>query len=396
MCLGELKLNIGVIAPELPPAYGGMQEHAVGLIKHLSKQHKLTVFTLKGRFVSAPNVDVIDTLTEVLSKDVAALQQQQLPDIWLALSAGAACYAPYLRRPFFSYIHGNDFLKPWAPFPSAWVVKTSRRVNGFPLLGRFFSSTLASWRRRKMGQGLRQSDLVFANSRFTRQRCCEIFSVDTARVAVVAPGIDDAHFESQMRAGDQRVAGPLRVLTVSRLTKATRRKNVASVIEAIALLEAELDVQYLIVGQGNDLARHRKLAEKLGLDGRVTFAGAVENQKLQELYACADVFVLAVQPSMTDVEGFGMVYVEAAAHGVPVIAVDSGGVADAVRPEMGLLIKTADPSEIAKAIKALHSKRLKFDQNSVRAAARSYSAENTSKELLRWIEQVVGGVGVTG
>lgn len=382
-------MKIGIIAAELPPAHGGMQEHAVGLIRHLSRRHEVTVFTLEGRFVDVPDVQIVDALTDVLPKDVATLQQHKT-DVWIALSAGAACFAPHLKGPFFSYVHGNDFLKPWAPFPSTRIAEISRRVNRLPVLGRLCSFALANWRRQRMAEGLHRSALIFANSRFTRQRCCEVFSLDATRVVVVAPGIDDVHFQGRVQARKREATEPLRILTVSRLTKATRRKNVEAVIRAVALLAPELDVRYSIVGGGDDLPRHQKLAEGLGVSERVTFAGAVDSVKLQEFYVSADVFVLAALPSTTDVEGFGMVYVEAAAHGVPVIAVDSGGVADAVKPEMGLLIRSGGPEDVASALREVNRRRAEFAPDSIREAAASFSAESTSRQLLSCVEKMVG------
>ncbi|PYS39514.1 MAG: hypothetical protein DMF71_15090, partial [Acidobacteria bacterium] len=106
------------------------------------------------------------------------------------------------------------------------------------------------------------------------------------------------------------------------------------------------DLQYVVVGSGNDLERHRRLAAEKGLNGHVHFLGSVDEATLRRLYQECDVFVL---PSAG--EGFGIVYLEAMFYGKPVIAAESGAVSEVVsRDETGLLVEYGDAERLAEAI----------------------------------------------
>jgi glycosyltransferase involved in cell wall biosynthesis len=144
--------------------------------------------------------------------------------------------------------------------------------------------------------------------------------------------------------------GPLRLLSVSRLTQTGRHKGIDVTIQALGLLKAELpDAEYVVVGNGDDRARLEWLSEACGVQERVHMRGRVSDEQLQAEYRQCDVFVL---PSTH--EGLGIVYLEAMAHAKPIIAVHAGGVADAVVHEMnGLLVQQSSPAEVAGAVRRL-------------------------------------------
>ena len=145
------------------------------------------------------------------------------------------------------------------------------------------------------------------------------------------------------------------MLTVARLSSSNRRKNVDSLIEAVHLLGNELAVSLTIVGTGDDRLRLATMVETLGLESTVSFLGEVSSDELRRLYRESDLFALVVRPDPADVEGYGMVYVEAAASGLPVIAANTGGVAEAVRDGVtGMFADDPSPSGIAAAIRRFH------------------------------------------
>ena len=143
-----------------------------------------------------------------------------------------------------------------------------------------------------------------------------------------------------------------RLLTVSRLDSREPYKGIGATVKAVAHLKDQYpDIQYVIVGEGNDRPRLERLVADLGVSDRVRFAGRVDEQTLHSLYEGSDIFVL---PSAR--EGLGIVYLEAMAHGLPIIAMRAGGVADAVVHEAnGLLLQTQASGEIAAAIEQLVS-----------------------------------------
>ena len=179
-------------------------------------------------------------------------------------------------------------------------------------------------------------------------------------VLQIPPGVDcerfrpldpDARREVRARLGIP-VEGPLAV-SVSRLVP---RKGMDTLIEAAALIGRDHpDLTVAIGGTGRDRDRLDKLVASTGAP--VTMLGRVSDRDLPDLVAAADVFVMACRPRWggLEQEGFGIVFLEAAAAGVPQIAGRSGGSHDAVvHEETGLVLDhPSDPVELAAAIAGL-------------------------------------------
>ena len=141
------------------------------------------------------------------------------------------------------------------------------------------------------------------------------------------------------------------LLTVGNLVE---RKGHDTVLKALpAILRSIPDVTYLIIGDGPFRPNLERLAESLGVRGSVVFAGRVEAGILPECLAICDVFVMTSRARLDqfDVEGFGLVYLEANACGKPVIGGRSGGIVDAVEHEStGLLVDPVDEKDVAHAV----------------------------------------------
>jgi glycosyltransferase involved in cell wall biosynthesis len=141
-----------------------------------------------------------------------------------------------------------------------------------------------------------------------------------------------------------RLEGKRVLLTVGRLDAAERSKGFDEVLEL--LRDLPTDVVYLIAGGGNDFVRMQQKAHALGVIDRVRFTGLFEDADKPDLYNLADVFVM---PSRG--EGFGFVFLEAMACGVPVIASKSDGGREALLDgKLGLLVDPTNPAEIRAAI----------------------------------------------
>lgn len=195
-------------------------------------------------------------------------------------------------------------------------------------------------------------DLVTAVSRVTRERFLSWCNIDPQRVRVLSntfsphftPGNADPSLRERFVANGEAL-----ILTVSRLQKSERYKGHEQVMRA--MLQAPLQIQpkpvYVIAGDGDDVRYLRRRACELGLEERVHLIGPVEPSGLRALYRSADVFVM---PSSG--EGFGIVYLEAAACGTPVVGGDADGARDALREgELGALVDARDPVAIAQAIR---------------------------------------------
>jgi phosphatidylinositol alpha-1,6-mannosyltransferase len=133
------------------------------------------------------------------------------------------------------------------------------------------------------------------------------------------------------------------------------RKGIDTVLGALARVrESVPDVVYVVAGEGPDRERLEELAGRAGVNGSVRFVGAVPNDELALWYSLGDVFVMPSRSEPPDVEGFGIVYLEAAACERPVVAARAGGVPDAVADGVsGLLVEPDDEVGLAQALTEL-------------------------------------------
>ena len=179
-------------------------------------------------------------------------------------------------------------------------------------------------------------------------------------VTVVPPGVDVERFQpldpAQRAAARQRFGLPADAELIVSISRLVPRKGFDVAIEAVALLAPRHpDLVLAISGSGRDERRLRRLAAERGAP--VTFLGRVTNTDLPSLYGCADVFAMACRSRWggLEQEGFGIVFIEAAACGVPQVAGDSGGAAEAVDDGVtGLVVRRPDDArELAAALEAL-------------------------------------------
>jgi phosphatidylinositol alpha-1,6-mannosyltransferase len=201
---------------------------------------------------------------------------------------------------------------------------------------------------------LREADVVFADSQAAADITCNL-GVDFGKIHVVNPNVDPEKLIVRVPPETIRerhgLEGKKCILTVGRLVE---RKGHDVVLQALPeVISLVPDVHYLIVGSGPNEARLRSLVVDLGLEQYVTFVGRIEDDELASYYSVCDVFVMISReiPEEGDIEGFGIVYLEANLMGKPVIAGRSGGVPDAVlHNKTGLLV---DPRAIREVSSAL-------------------------------------------
>ncbi len=200
---------------------------------------------------------------------------------------------------------------------------------------------------------------VVANSSALSREVATAFGL--SEVLVAYPCVPDSVAEASIHDPARS-----RLLTISRLVE---RKGHACVLNALALLKTSGHlggIVYDIAGEGPLEQTLRSMAEELGLEACVTFHGSVNDEKREALYQVADLFVMPVSQGSVDKEGFGLVYIEAARHGVPSISTRVSGVDEAVIDgETGVLLHAQDPQELAQKILELtqdSSLRLRLGQ----------------------------------
>ncbi len=207
----------------------------------------------------------------------------------------------------------------------------------------------SSWKKFLAGFVLRGAKLVIANSRALKEEIHGTWKVE--RVAFVHPAITLKGMAKEWNIEPIPHAG-IRLLTVSRLVS---RKGHLRVLEALARLrdrhQLPEGLEYLIVGDGPMSDAIEMRATDLGIDDLVHFRRGVSDEALPELYRSSDVFVMPTVASGADREGFGIVYLEAGAYGLPCIGTRQPGVDEALLDgHTGLLIPDGDIEALTRAL----------------------------------------------
>lgn len=203
-----------------------------------------------------------------------------------------------------------------------------------------------------------EADVVTTVSRYTRRRIASAFGPQAA-LELLPPGVDcdsfhpDAGARAEIRQRHQLGAAPV-VLCVSRLVT---RKGQDALVRALTTIRRQAPgAVLLLVGDGPRRAALRQLAHSCGVIDAVVFTGSVPWSELPAYYAAGDVFAMPCRTRGRgmDVEGLGLVFLEASATGLPVVVGDAGGARETVRSgETGELVDGRDVAAVARAVATL-------------------------------------------
>jgi glycosyltransferase involved in cell wall biosynthesis len=196
------------------------------------------------------------------------------------------------------------------------------------------------------GLHVRRTDRILATSAYSAAFIAESYRVPAERIAVVPEPIDLDRWRQALTKGPEPPRSGHTILCVAHLYP---RKDVATLLAAMTRLSS--DAVLRVVGTGPELARLQRQAGELGLGRRVEFLGHVAFDRLAGEYRRADVFCL---PSRQ--EGFGIVFLEAMAAGLPIVAARTAAVPEVVPDgECGILVSAGNPDELAVALDRLLS-----------------------------------------
>jgi phosphatidylinositol alpha-1,6-mannosyltransferase len=240
------------------------------------------------------------------------------------------------------------------------VAHTLRRLYRVPYIVIGYGIDVWSRLGPRRQTALRQASMVVALSRFTERQIEAMHGVVPARLAVIYPAVDPTLLRAASAPVSRRTsAGAVTLLSVARLSALERYKGIDTVIATLPSLFADSGgVRYVVVGDGDDLPRLRAMAEDRGVADAVEFAGAVQRAGLPAVYRAADIFVMPSFAEQRDGawtgEGFGIVYIEASAFGLPVVAGNGGGAPEAVQDGVtGIVVDARDGGVIAAALARL-------------------------------------------
>ena len=344
--------KILLVTNDLGPRAGGIESFVLGLLERVepnsvviltSKQKNSDPFDQEllkkyGAVVIRDRSKILLPTPRTTRKAIKIMKKYQATTIWFGAAAPLALMARQLRNAGATNIvaltHGHEVW--WAKLPifRSAIAKISRDVDTLTYLGDFTKNAMLP---------------VISN---------------TSKLVKIAPGIDVNHFSpseidlkliQKYRLQNRRV-----IVSVGRLV---HRKGQDKLIEAMPeVLKRYPDAVLLLVGQGPIKSMLEKLIRHHGLENHVIFTGRIQFEDLPKYIQLGEIFAMPSRDRFfgLEVEGLGIVYLEASACGVPVIVGKSGGAPDAViENKTGLTVDGTNPTEIAEAVcKLLSDKKL--------------------------------------
>jgi phosphatidyl-myo-inositol dimannoside synthase len=341
-----------LVTNDFPPRPGGIQSFLYGLVSRLPPDD-VVVYTSRWRGwqewdaeqpfrIVRDDTSVLLPTPGVRRRARSLLREHACDVAWFGAAAPLGLMAPALRdagaRHVMATTHGHE--AGWAMLPGARA-----------LLRRIASSV----------------DVLTYLGDYTRSRLAGAIGADNlAKLHRLAPGVDADVFRpgvgEELRAELGLTGRPV-VVCVSRLMP---RKGQDTLVRALpAVQRAVPDTALLLVGGGPYRSRLESMASDVGVRSSVVFTGSVPWSALPAFYDAGDVFAMPCRTRLggADVEGLGIVYLEASACALPVIAGDSGGAPDAVRDgETGYVVDGRSESSVVDRVTGL------LKQETVRAA----------------------------
>ncbi|OBK41902.1 alpha-(1-2)-phosphatidylinositol mannosyltransferase [Mycobacterium sp. 1245111.1] len=336
-----------LVTNDFPPRRGGIQSYLVDLVTRLAAagEHTLTVYapqwkdadvfdahTAGYRVVRHPGTLMLPVPT-VDGRMRRLIAEHDIDTVWFGAAAPLALLAGRARqagaRRVLASTHGHEV--GWSMLPGARSVL--RRIGN-------------------------DCDVVTYVSRYTRGRFASAFG-SRAALEHLPPGVDTERFRPDPASRDEMRTryGLGERPTVVCLSRLVPRKGQDMLIRALPAIRQRVGgAALVIVGGGPYLDTLRRLAERSGVTDHVTFTGGVPFAELPAYHAMADVFAMPCRTrgAGLDVEGLGIVFLEASATGVPVVAGSSGGAPETVQHnKTGMVVDGTSVRQIADAVSQL-------------------------------------------
>lgn len=342
-------MRLMFVTQDFPPHLGGLQTYSLRVAEQLARRCERFV-------VVAPRIEGWREVDAGL--DFEVIRVPSTTD--LVALVGAPVFAKLIgTRDIDTAFHAQ-----WQTTPASALLRRSGALRRLCVAAHGRELLTGPPPRRRLARGafdllrracLASADALFPVSANTAQLLRDVGGVDPQRIVVVNNGADPTR-RFRVDAGAWRRArglGDARLIVS--LGRLVPNKGFDRVIEAMpSILARSPDTVYVIGGTGPDGARLRELAEALGVAEQVEFIGRVPDEELNAFYSAAEVFATISREAPPAIEGFGIVFLEAAACETPAVAGRSGGIPDAVLDgETGLLVDPDRAQDVAGAILAL-------------------------------------------
>ena len=329
--------RILLITQDFPPIHGGIQTYCYQLALSL---HQIGY-----------DIEVLcpGKACEFDQKSPFKIHRWNLPTSFLFI--GLWALPLWIKsRSFDRILYGQWQSAIWLnlPFFKSKKLKYNSMVHGRELLTSVFNP-FTSYLARKT---LNQMDVCFPNSNAVQDLLTQTVGVKST-VKVNFPGVNPDAFYPLDALEEKKKRGWENSKVLLTVTRMVARKNIISVIQAMPLIVAEIpNALYVIGGRGPESEALQKAVAESPVSQNILFLGTLENHEILPIYNAADVSILVSEQNESDIEGFGIVYLEAGACEKPVVAANTGGVSDAVLHEKtGLLIQNPlDLNQIAQAV----------------------------------------------
>lgn len=336
------------ITNDFPPQSGGIQTFVEGLIRQLPKdsvvvhassykdqavqeRYDENIFEQLGVVVVRDRRRILLPTLGLRNRVAGTIHAHAINTVVFGASVPLGLLAPSLRkngvRKIVALTHGHEVW--WAKLPlfRHLLRRVARNVDHLTYLGAFTREALAK----------------------------AIDKRDHQKLTALPPGVDTSNFQpGQKSAALQAKYGVTDKQVILCVGRLVQRKGQDILIKAMAQIHSrQPNAQLLIAGTGNYEKQLRALAARERVETRVSFLGRVTYEELPELFRLADIFASPTRDRFRglEVEGLGIVYLEASASGVPVIAGDSGGSPDAVQQGVtGVVVNGRNVEHVATAL----------------------------------------------
>ena len=365
-----------LVTNDLGPRVGGIESFVLSLVERVPKG-SLVIYTSSqkgstpfdalllerfGAIVIRDRAKILLPTPRVNHRAVRILKQYQIKTVWFGAAAPLALMAKQLRTSGATNIialsHGHEIWWAKIPILKQLLRKIIKDIDHLGYLGQFTKSEIVK------------------------------VSNQIDKFVQIAPGIDTQHFMPKSARADlikkYRLEDRRVIVSVGRLV---HRKGQDRLIEALPkVLKSFPDAVLLLVGEGPIKQMLKNTAKQLGVTNHVIFAGRVQHIDLPDYICLGEVFAMPVRSRFAglEVEGLGIVYLEASACGLPVVVGNSGGATDAVIDGVtGALVDGSDIDQIADAVC-----KLLTDQSRAKAmglAGRGWVIENW--QINTWSEK---------